>query len=192
MKQLHASFLILLNKTLILVAVILLSGCCCGSGKMLLLNRQGFKLPTRVAGGSEAFVVAQQASFARCGVKVITIGSDYLISIPSALLFADQSPRIKWGSYSLLNRVVKFMQQFRKVGVNVTSYSNQYVSSKREQSLTLARARAVADYLWSQKIDSRFIFAEGAGSDKPISAYTQGGDRTVNSRIEITFRDAVA
>ncbi len=170
----------------------MLVGCCCGNGKLLLLKHEGFKLPRRVAGSSDAYVIAQQAGFARCGVKVITIGSDYLISIPSAALFADQSPRIKWESYTILNKVVKFMQQFRKVGVNVTSYSTQYVSSKREQSLTLARARAVADYLWSQGVDSRFIFAEGAGSEKPISTFTPGGERTVNSRIEITFRDAVA
>ncbi|WP_419420333.1 type IVB secretion system protein IcmN/DotK [Legionella sp. D16C41] len=192
MKRVCIGFITFLLRYFVVVSLLILTGCCCGNGKLLLLTQQGFKLPTRVAGSSDAYVIAQQAGFARCGVKVITIGSDYLISIPSTVLFADQSPRIKWEAYSVLNKVVKFMRQFRKIGVNVTSYSSQYVSSKREQSLTLARARAVSDYLWSQKVDSRFIFAEGAGSDKPISAFMQGGDRSVSSRIEITFRDAVA
>ncbi|MGQ3888114.1 type IVB secretion system protein IcmN/DotK [Legionella sp. CNM-1927-20] len=192
MKRVSVGYLTFLIRYFIVLASLVLTGCCCGNGKMLLLTQQGFKLPTRVKGSSDAYVIAQQAGFAKCGVQVITIGSDYLISIPSVVLFADQSPRIKWGSYSILNKVVKFMQQFRKVGVNVTSYGSPYISSKREQSLTLARARAVADYLWSQGIDSRFIFAEGAGSEKPISAFMQGGDRSLNSRIEITFRDVVA
>lgn len=191
MRPLHVGFLNCLTRYFITIAALILAGCCC-NGKQLLLTHPGFQLPTRVAGSSDAYVIAQQVGFARCGVKVITIGSDYLISIPSAVLFADQSPRIKWEGYSILNKVAKFMQQFRKVGVNVTSYSSQYVSFKREQSLTLARARVVADYLWSQEIDSRFIFAEGAASEKPISAGNQGGDRSLNSRIEITFRDAVA
>jgi len=49
------------------------------------------------------------------------------------------------------------MKQFRKVGVNVTGYSSEYVSVKRERALALARARAVADYLWSQGIDSHWF-----------------------------------
>ncbi len=60
------------------------------------------------------------------------------------------------------------------------------------RALTLARARAVGDYLWSQGVDSRFIFTHGLGSDKPIVAFTEKGDKSPNSRIEITFRDAVA
>jgi intracellular multiplication protein IcmN len=156
------------------------------------LPDDNFKLPRKVANTSDAQVIAMMNAFKRAGVvKVITIGSDYLISIPSSALFPNQSPRLTWQSYRILNQVVKFMSQFRKVSVNVTGYSSKYVSVRREQSLTFARARAVADYLWLQGIDSRFIFSEGAGSEKPITAMTQGGDNAPNSRIEITFRDAI-
>ena len=50
----------------------------------------------------------------------------------------------------------------------------------------------VGEYFWSQGIDSRFIFTQGLGSDKPVVSFTQGGDSSPNARIEITFRDAVA
>ncbi|MFC3908492.1 type IVB secretion system protein IcmN/DotK [Legionella dresdenensis] len=172
-----------------LLLLLLLTGC--QGPSYVPAEEENFRLPSRVAGSSDKKVIAMQAAFSKCGVKVITIGQDYLISIPSAALFADQSPRLTWQSFAVLNQVAEFMQQFRKVGVNVTAYSSKYVSSKREQALTLARARAVSDYLWSQGIDSRFIFTEGAGSDKPISANVSGGDREINSRIEITFRDAI-
>jgi len=128
----------------------------------------------------------------RKGVQVITIGQDYLISIQASRLFAGQSPRILWRSYATLNDVVCYIKQFRTVGVSVTAFSSKYVSPTRERALTSARARAVADYLWSQDIDSRFIFTRGLGSDKPISAMMQGGDHSENARIEITFRNAVA
>ncbi|KTD19363.1 LphA (DotK) [Legionella lansingensis] len=151
----------------------------------------GPKLPRKVAGTSDKAVIRLQKRLNSCGIKVVTIGSDYLISIPSAALFANQSPRLTWESYGVLNNVVLFLKQFRKVAITVTSYSTKYVSSKRERALTLARARAVGDYLWSQGIDSRFIFTVGAGSDKPIMAWPHGGDKSPNSRIEITFRDAI-
>nr|WP_302473901.1 type IVB secretion system protein IcmN/DotK [Legionella sp. PL877] len=172
----------------LLALLLLLAGC---TGRPYIIRDDDPQLPRKVAGTSDKAVIGLQKSLAKCGVKVVTIGSDYLISIPSAALFPDQSPRLTWASYGLLNNVVKFLKQFRKVAVHVTSYSSKYVSPKREHALTLARSRAVADYLWSQGIDSRFIFTVGAGSDKPIMAYTQGGDKSPNSRIEITFRDAI-
>lgn len=157
-----------------------------------LLDEDTYKLPRRVAGSSDVQVAKMIKDFNRSStVKIVTVGSDYLIAVPSSVLFADQSPRLVWQSYSVLNRVADFMKQFRKVAVTVTSYSSKYVSVQREHALTLARARAVGDYLWSQGIDSRFIFTAGVGSDKPVSNYNQGGDRSPNSRIEITFRDAI-
>lgn len=125
------------------------------------------------------------------GVKIITIGQDYLVSIPSNLLFPDQSPRILWGSYALLNDLVCYLKHFRKIGVDVAAFGSQYVSLSRERALTSARARSIADYLWTQNIDSRFVFTRGLGSDKPIQSNSIGGDSSPNSRIEITFRNAI-
>lgn len=151
-----------------------------------------YKLPSRVDGSSDKKVIAMRNAFRRtASVKIISMGQDYLISFPSSAVFADQSPRVKWESYALLNQIVKFLKQYRKIAVNVTAYTSQYKSTRREQALSLARARFVADYLWSQGIDSRFIFSEGAGREKPITIYTQGGDKEPNSRIEITFREAI-
>ncbi|ARG96822.1 type IVB secretion system protein IcmN/DotK [Legionella micdadei] len=154
-------------------------------------DNEALKLPYKVEGADDEAIIGLQKSLKRCGVAVITIGQDYLISIPSASLFPNQSPQLTWASYGLLNNVVRFLKQFRKVAVNITAFSGKYVSQRREHALTLARARAVADYLWSQGIDSRFIFTEGMGSDKPMMGYTRGGDKSPNSRIEITFRDAI-
>lgn len=150
------------------------------------------KLPRKLMGASDRQMIFLQKKLTSCcGVRVITIGSDYVISLPSTALFADQSPRLTWESYGLLNNVVSFLQQFRKIAVTVTSYSSKYLSVERERALTLARARAVGEYLWSQGIDSRLIFTVGAGSDKPIVGWNRGGDKSPNSRIEITFRDAI-
>lgn len=129
--------------------------------------------------------------FNKRGIKVITIGQNYLISIPASALFEDQTPHLTWASYGVLNDVAVFLKQFRKVAINITGYSSKYVSVQRERALTLARTRVVGEYLWSQGVDSRFIFTEGLGSDKPVVSFTQGGDSSPNARIEITFRRAV-
>lgn len=149
-------------------------------------------LPRRVASAQDPGAQQTLKRLLRRGVKVVTIGQDYMISIPADTIFGDQSPRIRWESYGLLNDVVCYLKQFRKIGVDVTAYSSKYVSAARERALTSARAAVVADYLWTQDIDSRFIFTRGLGSDKPILFNRAGGDSSPNARVEITFRNAVA
>lgn len=149
-------------------------------------------LPTQVAGAADARIVWFERRLAQSGVRVMSLGQEYMLSIPSRLLFESQSPQLTWASYRVLNEIACYLQQFRKVSITINAFSSQYVSREREHALTLARARAISKYLWSQNIESRFIFTHGLGSDKPISTLKQHGDGSPNSRIEITFRRAVA
>ncbi len=171
-----------------LMIVMVLSGC----HKRYYDMNEPPKLPYKVNGAKDRVIINKQARFNTKGIRVISLGQDYLISIPSTALFADESPRIHWGSYALLNAIACYLKEFHKIAINVTAFSDKCVSAKRDRALTQARARAVGDYLWSQGIDSRFIFTQGLGSDKPIVDNIKKGDKSPNSRIEITFRDAVA
>ncbi len=150
------------------------------------------KLPYKVNGAKDSEIIRLQKKFNKEGIRVISVGQDYLLSITSSHLFFRESPQLTWESYALLNAVACYLKEFRKVAIHITAYSNKCVSVRRELSLTQARARAVGNYLWSQGIDSRFIFTQGLGSDKPIVNLTENDDKSPNSRVEITFRDAVA
>jgi intracellular multiplication protein IcmN len=154
-------------------------------------DTQESQLPCKLRGACDARVIKFIKKFNKNGIRVITVGQDYLISIPATVLFEDQTPHLTWASYKLLNETATLLKQFRKVAINVSSYSSKYVSEHREHALTLARSRVVGEYLWSQGIDSRFIFTQGLGSDKPIMAFAQGGDKSPNARVEITFRDVL-
>lgn len=188
MKSVQANRSRLCLRPFLALMILLLAAC---RGPQFIPPSDSPKLPAKVTRYADQSIVAIQARLEKQGVKVISIGQEYLLSIPSAYLFANQSPNLTWGSYGILNEVVCYLQQFRKVAINVTGYSSKYRSSQREKALTLTRARAVGDYLWSQGIDSRFIFTSGAGSDKPIMSLMSGGDKSANSRIEITFRRAI-
>jgi intracellular multiplication protein IcmN len=149
-------------------------------------------LPSRVTFTHDQSAMRTLKRLNKHGVTVITMGQDYLIGIPASLIFADQSPRIRSDAYALLNDVVCYLKEFRTISVDVSTFSSKYVSPTRERALTAARSRALADYFWTQDIDTRFVFTRGLGSDKPIAFNSNGGDGSINSRIEITFRNAVA
>lgn len=149
-------------------------------------------LPEAVAGASDPTIIWLQNKLTKQGVQVITMGQMYLISIPSALLFAEESPKLNWAAYALLNDVVCYLQKFRKISVHVNAYGTCYLSEKRTRVLTLARGREIANYLWSQNVESRMVIAQGMGDHKPISRNKSCSDSSPNSRIEIVFRRAVA
>lgn len=149
-------------------------------------------LPQAVDGASDPLIVAWQNKLAKDGVRVISMGQMYLVSIPSKLIFAEESPKINWDAYRLLDDVACYLQKFRKISLHVTAYTSCYLSESRSRALSLARGREVANYLWSQNIESRMIVMQGMGDTKPISRDKSCSDASTNSRIEIIFRRAVA
>ena len=173
------------NFIILLIALL----CGCSSSKPSVIDPPN--LPTRVAGSSDAEIVRMEQKLAASGVKIIIIGQMYLISVPSHLVFMDQSPKIKWQSYALLNDIAEYLCKFRKISIHINAYNDCYLSEKRTKALTLARARKVANYLWSQNVTTRFIFTRGMGNEKSIVERTKCSDTSPNSRIEIVFRRAI-
>lgn len=180
------------RKVICFVATLLMVTACHHRSPAFDATKESDRLPTRVASAQDPGAQHTLRRLLKRGIKVISIGQQYMISIPADSVFSNQSPRIRWESYALLNDVVCYLQQFRKIAVDVTAYSSQYVSPSRERALTAARSQAIADYLWTQDINSRFIFTRGLGSDKPVFFDRSGGDHSPNARIEITFRNEVA
>jgi intracellular multiplication protein IcmN len=179
------------RKVICFIAILLMAAGCHHRKPISYSTKEPDLLPARVASAQDPGAQRTLRRLLKRGVKVISIGQNYLVSIPADSIFGNQSPRIRWESYALLNEVVCYLKQFRKIGIDVTAFSSKYVSPARERALTSARSQAVADYLWTQDIDGRFIFTRGLGSDKPIFFNRSGGDDSPNARVEITFRNEV-
>jgi intracellular multiplication protein IcmN len=163
----------------------------CQSTPIPRIIQEDARLPLEVALG-DSEIIALEKRLTERGVQVISVGQNYLLSVPAASLFGDQSPRLTWESYDELNEIACYLRQFRKVDVNVAAFTSRYISPQREHALSVARVEAVANYLWSQGIESRLLFTQGEGSDKPIVMAARPNDKSPNARIEITFRRTVA
>jgi intracellular multiplication protein IcmN len=174
---------------LVILIVFVLLGAC-QSAPTPSIIRDEPTLPQQVALG-DAEIVALEKRLTERGVQIISVGQDYLLSISTAALFGDQSPRLTWESYDELNEIACYLRQFRKVGVEITGYASRYVSTEREHALSATRAEAVANYLWSQGVDTRLLFSRGVGNDKPLVIGARASDKSPNARIEITFRRTV-
>lgn len=168
------------------LAFLCLSGCQRPQSSLSELDDS--RLPTSVAGASDTQIDFLQKRLHQKNIKIVNMGDEYLISIPAAVIFAEQSPKIQWKSYAVLNEIACYLRQYRKVAVQVTTYVSPYASERRQVALSVARSEAVSNYLWSQGIDGRLIVAHGQGSQKPVVVKNPPTDQDQNARVEITFR----
>ena len=126
------------------------------------------------------------------GVTVLSVGQDYRVIIPAELIYYYESPRLRWHSFGTINLVVDYLKQFRAISMRVDAYS-QDKDKKRAGALSLARARALVDYLWSQAIDTRLLYTQAHIMNRSPTACCGDlkGRSDVPTRVEITFRSSI-
>lgn len=121
-------------------------------------------------------------------INVLVVGEQMSLILPADEFFQPCSPAIKANAYSALNDVASLIRHYPKTSLVITGYTDNLGSSQRNMALSTQRARATADYLWSQDIDTRLLYTEGKGSDDPLANNKFLKGRQWNRRIEITFQ----
>ena len=71
--------------------------------------------------------------------------------------------------------------------VQITGYTDSTGSAALNNSLSLQRANAVANYLRLQGVSADRIVTEGAGSRNPIASNSTAAGREQNRRVEIVL-----
>ncbi|MEE9451834.1 MAG: OmpA family protein [Gammaproteobacteria bacterium] len=136
----------------------------------------------------EAEIQRLERSILEQNAKIIYIGDDFMLILPTDTVFYGKSPRIKWTSYPLLDMISDYLGAFDKVSVTVAGYTDDEDSEARNKSLSTVQAQSVADYIWSSESDVRLLNIVGYGSARPISSNITDEGQLQNRRIEITFR----
>lgn len=125
------------------------------------------------------------------GIHILSVGQDYRIIVPVELAFYAHSPRLRWRSYDTLNLIVDYLKQFRKVSIRVTAFSKAR-SRNEAAAMSYARARALADYIWSQEIDARVIYTMSRTiARSPKCCPGSNVDTSTHEHVEISFRNTL-
>ncbi|EKD72302.1 MAG: IcmN (DotK) [uncultured bacterium] len=122
------------------------------------------------------------------GNKIIVLGDQVLIALPSRYLFADQSAEFNPYAYKTLNLVARFISGYPNRMVKVAAFTTPIGPERINHALSQEQANAVIKYLWRTGINTRMLYAEGGGGlnpvEKPDANDWAGGD---NYRVEITL-----
>lgn len=121
------------------------------------------------------------------GVKVIIIGDQVLLLIPTYRLFFEESYQLKNNAQYILPLLATYVSQMRNMSIKIAAYTNLGGGEQNNLSLSRQQARQVANYLWQTGINTRLLFAEGYGSICPIDSVDKEWAANENNRIEISF-----
>ncbi len=100
--------------------------------------------------------------------------------------FESSKAGITSTSEKTLRDVLKTLQTYPDIYIEISGYTDNSGSAKLNQKLSQERADAVKDWLVIHGIDSTRITAKGYGSDKPIASNKTPEGRAKNRRIEFT------
>lgn len=117
-------------------------------------------------------------------VKTVTTGKTFVL----------QNINFDFGKYTLqptsfaeLKKVVAVLQQNPGYKIEISGHTDNIGNKSSNILLSQNRAKAVQDYLISQKIDAARISFNGFGSSKPIANNETDAGRAKNRRVEFVL-----
>ncbi len=106
--------------------------------------------------------------------------------IPLHDVFFDfNSSRLRPESYPELQRIVRLMQRYPALVIEINAHTNGRCSHQFANTLTSERARNAAEYLASKGITSARVRHNGFGKTAPIRSNDTEEGRTANQRLEM-------
>ena len=143
-----------------------------------------------LAGGAVgAYMDRQEADLRRqtvgTGVEVIRSGDDLILRMPSSITFPVDSYAIQPQFQSTLREVAQTLGSYSQTYVDVLGHTDSTGSDAYNQTLSVNRAQAVANYLQSRGVVAARLGVRGYGESAPIATNDTEEGRAQNRRVEI-------
>ena len=105
--------------------------------------------------------------------------------------FNTNSTEIKPGFYSTLDKIADVVVRYGKTSLTVAGHTDDVGSAQYNQQLSERRARSVAQYMESKRVNPVRLVLVGKGETMPIASNANEGGRAENRRVEIYVEPVV-
>jgi len=130
---------------------------------------------------------ALRKSLAGSGVDVVRQGDNITLNMPGNVTFAFNSSNLDPKFYPVLNNVAGTLSEYNQTVVEVAGHTDNVGSDAYNQTLSVQRASAVANYLQGKGVNRERLITTGAGESRPIASNDTDAGRAQNRRVEITL-----
>ena len=101
------------------------------------------------------------------------------------MYFETDSAVIKHESFEVIDELLEYLQNNKKVRIEIGGHTNNKCSEKYCERRSLLRAEAVKAYLVDKGVDANRINCKGYGGKNPVASNSSVEGRRLNQRVEI-------
>ena len=105
------------------------------------------------------------------------------------IFFETNESKLLESSFTELDLLVNQLNQLNQTTIAIGGHTDDTGDEIQNRDLSTAKARAIADYLISEGIDSKRIVYKGYGSSKPIANNNTEEGKQTNRRVEFILRN---
>ncbi|MBT8414617.1 MAG: OmpA family protein [Boseongicola sp.] len=128
-----------------------------------------------------------EQDFDNGSIDVINTGSELIVRMPEAILFATDSAQLNGALRSDLFVLAESLNKYPQSIVTVTGHTDNTGTAAYNQNLSERRAVSVATVLRSGGVAPSRIRTQGAGESQPIATNQTAAGRAQNRRVDITI-----
>ena len=159
------------------------SGAIAVDSRGLPMNQRSVASPSN---GSELIKQIRASDTQQLGVQVNRVRDGSLrVILPGGAAFKKSGTRFSSKMKPVLNTIAQAFEKSPYLRVKVVGHSDSQGDPVVNQTLSIKRATAVANYLIQRGIKSVMIEIEGRGSIDPLMSNDTAHGRTANRRIEL-------
>ncbi len=144
-----------------------------------------------LGGGTGAYMDYQakklRAELVDTGVQVVQEDGKVYLIMPGNITFGTNEATIQPAFQPTLNSIAKVIKEYDKTLVQINGYTDSTGSAAYNNTLSLRRANAVANYLRVQGVSADRLITDGLGKENPIASNATAAGREQNRRVEIVL-----
>lgn len=122
------------------------------------------------------------------GVRVIVVGEQCRVVLPSDYVFFPNSANVLSSAEPILKQVAVLVSTYATESMQVVGYTDKQDAPDYAIALTTRQAQVIAKRLWKHGVDTRLLTAIGLGHANPVDWNGSLQGQHNNRRVEISFR----
>ena len=147
------------------------------------------KAPQEARQAEAAQINSQLEEFLLADARAIVTAKGVRIRLSDIQFIAD-SPELPESETAKLQEIVQILRNIPSRKILIAGHTATGGTEAEQREISLARARAVANYIVSQRARrAREIMIIGYGSDRPVASNATEHGMTANRRAEITIME---
>mgnify|MGYP001322423892 CR=1 FL=1 len=121
------------------------------------------------------------------GVDIVDLGQSIRLVFPSDRFFLGTSATLAPHKTQVLEQVAAFASHYPQAHIYITGYNDRVLTNHKAKKQSLAKAEAIAGFLWNDGLPTNHMTVRGKGYVAPLNNMQTPKASSENRRVEMVL-----